>query len=93
MISRIRQKMKYLIPIPLVFFAACAAPTKKPHDFSARVISIRQGHDSYSDGRFAFYSVVNYEMFSSGRIIERIYDPESPELKSLAVGEIVNLKE
>jgi uncharacterized protein involved in high-affinity Fe2+ transport len=88
--------MKSIIAILLLALTACASPPKAPEKLSAQVLSIRQAHDSYDDGRFKFYTVVTYRIVNSEnpeKTIQRYFDIGSPELNSLAVGQIVTLKE
>ena len=86
--------MKSLLPIILLLtLAACASPGNKTGELTAQIMSIRQVHDSYKDGGFAFFTVVTYRILDSEQTIERWYAIEASELKSIAVGKIVMLKE
>ena len=82
--------MKTIIAILLLTLTACASPKEK---LSAQVLTITSGHDSYVGGGFKFYTIVTYRILNSKKTIQRYYDTDAPELKSLAVGEIVTLKE
>jgi len=85
--------MKTSIAILLLTFTACASPKEKPEKLSAQVLSLRPTHDLYADGRCEFYTIVEYRILNSEKTIQRYFDVGAPELKSLAVGQVVELKE
>lgn len=85
--------MKNLIlVVAVIILASCNFSTKKAKAISAQVVSIEQYHDSYADGGFAYFTIVRYRILNSEKTIKRYFESGAPELKSIAVGQIVTLK-
>ncbi len=87
--------MKRILPFLMLALTACAAPGGKAEKVPAEIVKISYEHDSYDDGRFAFYSVITYRMANPQnpeQTITRYFDAGTPGLDSLAVGQIVELE-
>ena len=87
--------MKRILPYFLLTLSACAAPGYHSKKVSAEIVQISAEHDSYDDGRFAFFTVVTYRITNYAtpeKTIKRYFEAGSPGLDSLAVGQIVELE-